>query len=181
MALVGLYLVACTLLVTAGLMKVVRPHDTARALARSFSWWPRRLGPVVVRCGAAAEAGLGVAALIGPARPLAASVACSYAVFGMFVVYARAKEGPLATCGCFGAPDTPPTMLHVVIDSVLLAASVSVAVSSPTRAVTSTLSRQYAHGLPLVAASAIAAWLSYLALAPLARLGALRAMRPVVR
>jgi len=179
MALLGLYLVACALLVMAGLMKVVRPHDTARALAHSFSRWPKRFGPAVVRCGAVLEAGLGVVALIGPARPLAAGVVCSYAAFGVFVIYAHARRGPLATCGCFGAPDTPPTMLHVVIDAVLLAAAMSVAISSPSGPVTSTLARQYGHGVPLVAASAVAAWLSYLALAPLARLGALRTMRPV--
>jgi methylamine utilization protein MauE len=179
MALLGLYLVACALLVAAGLMKVVRPHDTARALAYSFSRWPSRSGPAVVRCAALAEAGLGVVALIGPARPLAVGVACSYAAFGVFVIYARSRGGPLATCGCFGAADTPPTVLHVVVDAVLLVATVSVAVSLPPQPVSTTVAHQYGHGVPLVAASAVAAWLCYLVLAPLARLGALRAMRPV--
>ncbi len=35
------------------------------------------------------------------------------------VAYARSRGGALASCGCFGTPDTPATLLHVVVDLVV--------------------------------------------------------------
>jgi hypothetical protein len=175
MALFGLYLTACALLVVAGATKAVKPGDTALALAQ----WPGRLGRLVsarrVRCAAACECALGTAAFASPARPLAALVAASYAVFCVVLVHGRSRGGVLATCGCFGEPDTPPTRLHVGVDVILLAGSLSVLVDGPGGSVVSLLSHQYASGLPLLAASALATVLIYVALGPLARLEALRA------
>jgi len=74
---------------------------------------------LAVRAGALAEAALGLVALVLP-RPLTgALVALSYALFAGVVAYAMARGGPLATCGCFGRPDTPPTRVHLVVDLVV--------------------------------------------------------------
>jgi hypothetical protein len=91
------------------------------------------------------------------------------------VAYARRRGGPLATCGCFGRPDTPPTALHLVIDLVLAAAAAVVAAGAPVKG---TLATQLAHqpwaGIPLLFVSAVGLWLTALALSALAALTAAR-------
>jgi hypothetical protein len=183
MELIGLYLVAAGLLVAAGIAKAVRPDDTARALAGLVPG--RRApspGPVrqLVRAGALAEAGLGLVALALP-RPLTASlVALSYALLSGVVAYARARGGPLATCGCFGRSDTPATRLHLAVDLGLAAAAAAVAAAAPADGtLASVLAHQPWAGLPLVFVSAVGLWLTFLALSALAALeGARRAARP---
>lgn len=177
MELIGPYLVACSLLVVAGVAKVARPDGTARALAalpanRLPGRWVRDL----VRGGAAVELGLGSAALAFPSPPLAAAVAFSYAVFAGVVAYVRRRGGALASCGCFGTPDTPATALHLAVDVVLCGAAAVVALAHPSGSVLGILARQPAHGVPLVVGSAVAAYLAYLAVSVLSELHAARAL-----
>jgi hypothetical protein len=163
--------VACVLLVAAGVAKAVRPGDTARAV-HNMTGLPALV--VTVRLGASAEALLGVGGLIYPSRAIAILVAGSYALFGGFVLYARAKGGLLATCGCFGSPDTPPTLTHVVVDLALAVSAAAVAWAGLSRWVPSILSHQYGSGAPLAAAALLCTWLVFLVLSPLARLDAVR-------
>jgi hypothetical protein len=178
MVMLGLYLVGTALMVGAGSAKVLRPYDTARALEAGLAWWPRRGGAALVRTGAAAEGALGAAALVWPTRPFAVLVAVSYAGFGAFVVHALRTGGPLATCGCFGAPDTPATATHLVLDVLVLAAAITVASVGLSGPLWGLLGSQYGRGVPLGAAAALTSWLAYLAMAPLARLAAVRAAPP---
>jgi hypothetical protein len=174
--LIGLYLVAAGLLCVAGAAKAARPDDTARALGALLPGAPplattRRL----VRGGAAAEAVLGAGALLFP-RPLtAALVALSYVGFSVAVAVARRRGGPLATCGCFGRPDTPATALHLIIDLVLAGAAATVTFAAPAQG---TLAALLAHepwaGVPLLLVSAAGLWLTTLALSTLAALTAVR-------
>ncbi len=182
MELIGLYLIAAGLLVVAGVAKAAQPGDTARAMAallpRSPS--PRLLG-WVVRAGALAEAALGAVALAFPRPITALLVALSYLCFFGVVAYARWRGGPLATCGCFGRPDTPPTFLHMVLDLALAAAAAVVALGAPSHG---TLVTQLAHqpwaGFPLLFVSAVGLWLTALALSALAALTAARRLaRPL--
>jgi hypothetical protein len=171
--LIGLYLVGCALLVLAGAAKTARPDDTARALSAVLPLSlvrTRRL----VRAGATAETALGVVALAYPRTLTAAFVALSYGAFAAFVLLARAKGGPIASCGCFGTPDTPATLLHAVINLGLAGAAIAVAVAGPSGTIVSILSTQPAHGLPLVLVSALCVWLTFLAISVL---GALQAAR----
>jgi hypothetical protein len=170
----GVYLAGCALLVVAGAAKAIRPVDTARALHEALPLV--RLGRMahLVRMAAAVECALGVAGLILPWPPIAAAVALSYAAFAGFVFIAYRRGGPLATCGCFGTPDTPPTVVHVVINLGLAASAIVVAASGRSGSVLDALRGQPWHGIPLVAVSAVCAWLIVLALSPLARLGAAR-------
>jgi uncharacterized membrane protein len=106
----GPFAIASVLLVVAGALKAVRPHDTAHAL--------RALGlpgsETVVRAGGVVEVALGVAALvIADAVVVPALVALSYAVFSAFVLFALVRRLPISSCGCFGKVDTPPSTLHV--------------------------------------------------------------------
>jgi hypothetical protein len=175
----GPYLVACTLLVVAGLGKSLRPSDTARALAvLAPRLSPRRLAPAI-RLLALAEALLGAAAALLPGRVPAGAVALSYAAFAAFVAYVRLRHGALASCGCFSTPDTPATWLHVVVNLGLAAAAAVVSASAPTGTLAAWLGRQPLRAGPLIVLCALAVWLTHLTLVGLARLSAAR--RPLAQ
>jgi len=181
MELIGLYLIAAGLLVVAGVAKAARPDDTARATVALLPGSPSlRLLRWVVRTGALAEAALGAVALLFPRPATAALVTLSYVCFFGVVAVAHRRGGPLATCGCFGRPDTPPTVLHMVLDLALAATAAVVALGAPSHG---TLVTQLAHqpwaGFPLLFVSAVGLWLTALALSALAALsGARRLARP---
>jgi len=178
--LIGPYLVACVLLLIAGVMKLVRPDDTARAassvvpdrLRRPLQFRSLR---VLIRIGALAEVILGAVAMFLP-RPIpAALVATSYAAFVAVVIYVRSKGGSLASCGCFGTLDTPATRLHVVINCGLGIPGVAVALNAPARGSTiSIIAGQPLYGVPFVAAAGLCIWLTFLALSSLSQLQAAR-------
>jgi hypothetical protein len=170
--LLGPYLVACGLLVVAGVAKAVRPADTTRALGAALGRRAPAAG--IVRGAAAAEAALGVAALVWPVPLLAALVGASYVTFAVVVAVVRRRGGALASCGCFGTPDTPATGLHVVIDLALAASAGSVAAAGHSGTLGPLLATQPLRGVPLVAVSALAGWLTFMALTLLPRLQAAR-------
>ena len=173
MELIGPYLAACLLLVVAGLSKSVRPLDTARAVSAVIPL-PLTAARTLVRVGAAAEVVIGAVGAIHPSPVAAVLVAASYLVFASFVVVARARGGSLATCGCFGTPDTPATRLHVVVNLGLAGSAAVVAATVPAAWLTTLLSAQPWHGVPLVGLSVLCAWMVFLALTRLAELGAAR-------
>jgi hypothetical protein len=180
MELIGPYLIGCVLLVGAGAIKVARPDDTARAVLPIV---PRRLRPVVpfrvlrtlIRFLAAVEAVVGGLGLLLPRPSTAALVGASYFAFAGLIAYARSRGGALASCGCFGTPDTPATQLHVVIDIVIGSAAVATAVEVPaTGWLMTVLIQQPLHGLPLMTLTAVGAGVTYLTLSRLAQLQAIR-------
>jgi hypothetical protein len=171
-ATVGLYLLGAGLLLTGGILKALRPAGTALAFAAAWPRTPPRLWPPAVMGFALLEATLGAVALAEPGRILAVAVAVSYLSFAAWVLWARARGGPLATCGCFATPDTPPTVLHAALDAVLALGAAGVAASAPSGSILPVLSRQYLDGGPLLAACVVAGGLSYVVMSPLARLGA---------
>jgi hypothetical protein len=174
--LIGVYLMACALLAVAGMVKAVRPEDTARTLAATTSV-PLGTMSVLVRVGSFGEAAVGLCALVAPRPWSAALVAFSYAVFAVFVAYARSSGGAIASCGCFGTPDTPATLLHVVVDVALALSAGVVACSAPwSGTIIGILSSQPGRGIPLVAVSALGAWLAYLVISVMAMLRAARSL-----
>ena len=102
---------AAALLVVAGAQKALDPLPLVRA-TRSVGL---RVPRAVVRCAALGELAVGLAALLDGSRLTALAVAVSYASFTGFVLLARARGGVLASCGCFGKADTPPTVLHAAV------------------------------------------------------------------
>lgn len=122
------FLAAAALLVVAGLPKVLDPGDLVRAL-RSVG---ARVPPFVVRVFAATEVVAGVLALALPGRWSALAVALLHAGFTGFVLLARSKGGVVASCGCFGRADTPPTRSHALVTGLLALAALAVAVAPPT-------------------------------------------------
>lgn len=147
MLLAGPFLAAAALLVLAGAQKVADPQPLVRAL-RSTGL---RLSPLVVRAFAAAEVAVGLAGLLTGSRAAAVAVGLSYAAFTGFVLLALARGGVLASCGCFGKADTPPTRTHAA----LTAGFALCAFSGTPDAVT----------LPLLVTSAAVAACAYLVLA----------------
>ena len=182
MELIGPYLAGSLLLVGAGMMKTFRPGDTARAV---YGMVPARIRPYVglrtVRgllvAGAAVETAIGVAALVAPRPVTAWLVAASYAAFGGVVVRALASGGAVATCGCFGRPDTPATVAHLVVNVAVGIAAVLVALAAPSGGtLAQVIAHQPMHGVPLLAASGLACWLAFLVLGALARLQGARTL-----
>jgi hypothetical protein len=178
MAVFGIYLMGCALLVAAGAIKAARPADTARAVAAALGHPSTRPWVYAVRMVAAGEAVVGIVGLVAPGVIVAIIVSASFVAFTVFVLYARSTGGVLSTCGCFGSPDTPPTVLHAALDALVGVAALLVAIDWPGGGVTSVLGHQYHDGIPLLAASATAAWLAFLVMSPLARLQALRRTQP---
>jgi hypothetical protein len=148
------YLAAALLLVAAGAAKSVEPLSLVRALRSAGLRVRAPLLARFVRVFAAVEALLGVAAAVHPTRPLALLVALSYAGFTLFVLRALRGGSPLASCGCFGKTDTPPTPGHAVVTGVLALSALLVGDNA-------------ALDLPVVLVSAVLAYVTYLALAVL--------------
>ncbi|HEX8972392.1 MauE/DoxX family redox-associated membrane protein, partial [Oryzihumus sp.] len=84
------------------------------------------------RALAAAEVVLGIAAIARPAALTAGLVAVAYLAFTGFVGLALARGGVIASCGCFGKPDTPPTRAHLLVTALLAGAAAATAVAPPT-------------------------------------------------
>ena len=115
--LAGPFAIATVLLALGGAAKAVRPRDTAQALTAVGIRFPRVLpARVVVRVGGAVEAILATAALLVGGPVLCALVALSYLAFAGFVLVALRTGAPISSCGCFGKVDTPPSIVHVVLD-----------------------------------------------------------------
>jgi hypothetical protein len=172
--LIGLYLVAAGLLVGAGVAKTVRPSDTARALKAlpGIRAVPTPLLREATRVGAAAEVVLGLAALMAPRPLIGILLAASYVLFAAVTAIVRVRGGAVSSCGCFGRADTPASWLHVVLDLTLAVAAAAVASSAAATATTlGVLAHQPWSGVPLLFASAVGVWLTYLAMTGLPALG----------
>jgi hypothetical protein len=159
--LAGPFLAAGGLLVVAGLPKLRDPLPLVRALRTTGL---PASGPLV-RALALAEVVLGVAAVVAPGRVTAALVAVAYAGFTAFVVLAVRRGGVLASCGCFGRPDTPPTRAHLVLTGGATATSAALAISPPGPGVWSAAAP--ASSAALFGFAALLAALAYLVLAVL--------------
>lgn len=171
--LAGPFLVTAALLAAGGASKVVRPATTARALGAMGL----PSSPALVRVLAGAELVVAAGALAGGGRLFAALVAASYLGFAAFVLAALHRGTPLASCGCFGVADTPPTAVHVGIN--VVAAAIAGAVA---------LGWSRAGGLPdlatmegslllrvtFVVLTVASAWLAYVALTDLPKLQAVK-------
>ena len=161
--LAGPFLAAAVLLVVAGGAKVVDPAPLVRALrSLGLPHLDLQRGRALVRVGAALEVAVGVAALVTGSRLAALAVAGSYAVFTAVVVRGLLRGGVLASCGCFGRADTPPTRTHAVVTAGLAVVALLVQPPAPS-----------ALTLPLLVATAAVVVTAYLVLAvlPLLPLG----------
>jgi hypothetical protein len=109
---------AAGLLVPAGVAKLRDP-----AVARTALGLPRR-AELLVRAIGGGELLLAAAVLLVASRPLVAALGLAYAAFTVVAVRQRARG---ASCGCFGATETPTGWHHVLLDG---GAAVSAAVAA---------------------------------------------------
>lgn len=156
----GPYLAAAGLLVLAGAPKLVDPMPLVRAMRSARLPTSRPL----VRALAGVEVALGAAALVAPSRGTAAAVCVSYLAFSGFVALVLRRDGVLGSCGCFGRPDTPPTVAHLAVTLLLAVAAGALAIAPPDRAVWSSVTGEH---VALVGFAALLAWLAYLVMAVL--------------
>lgn len=108
----GPFAIAAALLVVGGALKALSPHDTAKAMRLM------RLpaNDSLVRVGGVVELALGIVALVAVDTVVAVLVAISYAAFCAFVTLALVRRTPIASCGCLGKVDTPPSLVHVGVN-----------------------------------------------------------------
>lgn len=161
----GPFLVAVLLLTVAGALKAFDPATTAGALRRAGLPVPA----VAVRIGGAFEVVVGVAAIVTGAPLPAALVAFSYLLFTGFVVVALARHLPIGSCGCFGKVDTPPSVIHVVLNVGAIVSAIAVALG-PGGGIADVLADQELLGLPFLLLVAIATYTAFLALTILPQL-----------
>jgi hypothetical protein len=156
----GPFLAASALLVLAGAPKLRDPMPLVRALRSARLRASRGL----VRALAVAEVVVGASALVRPGRLTAAAVALSYLAFTAFVALTLRRGGVLGSCGCFGRPDTPPTVGHLAVTVVLAAGAASLALAPPAGPVWASVTPELAA---LVGFAALVGWLAYLVMAVL--------------
>jgi hypothetical protein len=122
MGLFPVFVVACMLLVAAGLGKLRSPAGVQDALSGARVRVPR----AAVRALGAAEVVLGVGASVRPSPLVAGLVALSYGAFCAFVLLRRP-----ARCGCFGATAVGGELVHALLNAVACAVAVVAAVVPP--------------------------------------------------
>ena len=142
---IGPFAIAASLLIVGGVAKVLRPGDTALALRLAGA----PVSDATVRLGGALEAGLGAWALLAATRVPATFVATSYLAFFVFVAVASVRRLPIASCGCFGRLDTPPSPVHLVLDAAAAAVAIAVAFD-PGDGLRRVIERQPGSGVPYV-------------------------------
>lgn len=161
----GPFFAATGLLGAAGLLKVLRPASTVAALgaarlpgtaiphrALSSLWVGRALGTAELVVAAVAL-GFG-----GPVP--AALVAVCYLGFSLFTARLLQVAGRDASCGCFGASESPAAPVHVIVNAAIAAVAAS-AMVWPTPAVVAVMRAQPWAGLPFLGLSTICAWLLF--------------------
>jgi hypothetical protein len=165
--LAGPFAIAAVLLALGGAAKAVRPRDTAHALSAVGIRFPRIFpARAVVRVGGAIEAMVGVGALLVGGPVLCALVAASYLAFAGFVVVALRTGAPISSCGCFGKVDTPPSIVHVVLDVAFAGVAAGAAFTGGV-ALPDVLGEQPLLGIPFLMLLAIGCSLVFLAFSSL--------------
>lgn len=166
----GVSFAACLLLVAGSVGKLANPRPLTGSLRRL------RLpgNDLLVRSVSAVEAALGLTAAIGGSRPAWAAVAASYVGFTAFVALVRRRGGALASCGCFGAAETPATRLHLIVTAGYAVAA-ALAAASPTAP--GLLAGGPSGYLVVLAAAAGLSYLSFAALTLLPRVRGLSLAR----
>jgi len=155
----GVAALAEVLLALTALQKLVAPVPATQALRSVGLPVPSGL----VRVGAAVELVAGVGALATGRAVFAAGVALCYVGFAGFIALARHRPSPVASCGCLGDADTPPTLAHLLFN--LAAAGVcGVATLSPSPGIVAALRHQPLAGVPLVGLVALGCCLCWILL-----------------
>lgn len=146
------------ILVLSGALKVVSPDSAAGALTVLGVPAPN----IAVRLLGGGEMALGVSGLIVAGSVIAGIVAGAYFCFAVVAEVLRRGDKGVASCGCFGRNDTPPSLLHTGVN--VLAGVLGVgAVVWPADDLWAVLADQPAAGIPFVALVLLGSYLLFVA------------------
>lgn len=158
----GWFFLSAALLLVSGGAKLADPAPTSGALQGAGLVSSRG----VVYALAVAELATGASSLLLGGTWAGWAMAILYAGFGGFVAFALSRRIPIASCGCFGKVDTPPSVLHLVLNAAGFAAGTWAAVNhSPS--LVSVLVDQPLMGLPYLGLLAAGTYAAYLLLTAL--------------
>ncbi len=155
------FFVASTILALGGVAKVREPEHLSQVLR--VTELPSRLA--FVRIVGCFELAAGVAALIRPDVWTGTAVSALYALFALFLVWVIARKVPVSSCGCLGARETPPSLIHVVLNLGAVAAAVTVASGIRPAGLVSFLAHLSYLGVPFVIGASAIGYLAYLSVA----------------
>jgi hypothetical protein len=122
----GLLGVVAGVLAVGGVAKLRAPAATVPML--QALGLPGR--PVLARLLGATEVALGVATYLVGGPVLAGLTAAMFVVFTFTLVRLRGQGDAAVSCGCFGRSSTPPTLVHLAVDTVAAAVALAAAVTS---------------------------------------------------
>lgn len=147
------------LLALAGIQKIVDPRPTSGALRGARLPSSRQ---IVISLGLA-EIGTGLSGVV-IGGPIPALIALGfYAAFALFVGYALVRRLPINSCGCLGAVETPPSVVHVLINTAA-AAMMLAAVFTPVDLVAGLTTLPVLEGIAFIVFTAGVVYLLYGAL-----------------
>jgi hypothetical protein len=98
------------LLILTGAAKMARPHDVEKALTALGAPGLAFAGVLI----GVVEVSVGISALFLPGVMVVQGA--MYLAFAGWVALALRADVPIASCGCLGRDDTPPTVAHIVLD-----------------------------------------------------------------
>lgn len=166
-------LAAALLLAGAGAAKLGSPTAAAGMLRRAgWRWLGTAAARTLVRAGGVVELAVGLVAIATGSRPASALLAACYLTF--LIVAARLlRRGQRASCGCFGATDSPVGAGHLVVNAIAVGLAIAATVRAP-----GPLGGRF-HGSVLAGAVSLgqAVLLAYLAFLSITALPALTAAR----
>ena len=161
----GWFFLVAALLVWSGVRKLADPDPTSGAL-RAAGLPSSKV--TVIGLGAI-EIVVGAMALLAT-HPLAAwAVGLVYAGFAGFVALALSRRLPIASCGCFGRADTPPTWVHLAINLAAVGGAMAIATGGGP-SLPSVLAQQPMAGIAYLGFLSIGVYCLYLLLSELPRL-----------
>lgn len=158
----GPVLALMALLALAGIQKIADPNSTSGALKAAGLPGSK---PIVVALGVAEISTGSTGIVIG--GPLPALIGLGlYAAFALFVANALVKRLPIRSCGCLGATETPPSTVHVVVNSAA-AATLLIGVLAPVDLLGDVTSLTLGEGFAFLLMTSALVYLLYGALAVL--------------
>jgi len=111
---------------------------------------------------------IGIAALLAEPRVSYAVLAGVYSAFTAFTAWALKLDEPLASCGCFGDPDTPAAPSHVLLTA-LAAATTAAAAASGAPVLRTVIATEGWRVVPLAIYIGLGVYLAFLAFTALPR------------
>lgn len=170
----GPVLALMALLAVAGVTKLRSPGTTAGALEAAGFPHSR----LAVRLLGLFEVAVGLVGIVRGGWVASFAGAVLYASFALFVFHILRNRLSISSCGCLGAAETPPSIVHVVVN-LAAAATLVYAMISPIGPWGGLAGAPLGESLPLAAFTGVTIYLLYAVIAVLPRGRAPRSHTPI--